>query len=71
MSRLSNVPDAISPGKRGDISSIIVPRIESPNIFWKCEIGKSKLGLPANETGVLGDNLTSRLIGDYQIHDER
>lgn len=32
-SKLSNVPEAISPGKRGDISSIMVPRNESPNIF--------------------------------------
>lgn len=34
-SKLSNVPEAISPGRRGEISSIIVPLNESPNIFWK------------------------------------
>lgn len=34
-SKLSNVPEAMSPGKRGEISSIMVPLNESPNIFWK------------------------------------
>lgn len=53
-SSMSNVFIPNPWGRRGEISSNMVPRVLSPNILVYGAIGSSKLGRPTNETGVLG-----------------